>query len=155
MIQKIAGKRQVWSRNGKVRRGADRTRPRGTPPLFRGNPLKVTNQMVGDQRAGQYPEEHPSPQLGDLPITAQVGGLINTQSLKFFQWYLTFVANSKLVRSNLVWSSFVTHKLFMSIHFFKFSVSKVLYIELIMSIETCIFENFQKIHAKLRMGSCR
>ena len=40
---------------------------------------------VGDQRAGQYPEEHPSPQLGDLPITAQVGGLINTQSLKFFQ----------------------------------------------------------------------
>ena len=60
-------------------RGADRTRPRGTPPLFRGNPLKVSHHMVGDQRAGQYPEEHPSPQLGDLPITAQVGGLINTQ----------------------------------------------------------------------------
>ena len=155
MIQKIAGKRQVWSRNGKVWRGADRTRPRGTPPLFRGNPLKVTNHLVGDQRAGQYPEEHPSPQLGDLPITAQVGGLINTQSIKFFQWYLTFVANSKLVRSNLVWSSFVTHKLFMSIHFFKFSVSKVLYIELIKSIETCIFENFQNIHSKLIISSRR
>jgi len=86
MIQKIAGKRQVWSRNGKVRRGADCTRPRGTPPLFRGNPLKVTNHRVGDQRAGQCPEEHPSPQLGDPPITAQLGGLINTEVLKFFQW---------------------------------------------------------------------
>ena len=155
MIQKIAGKRQVWSRSGKVRRGADHTRPRGTPPLFRGNPLKVTNHLVGDHRAGQHTEEHPSPQLGDLPITALGSGLINTQLLKFFHWYLTFVANSKLVRNNLVWSSFVTHKLFMSIHFFKFSVSKVLYIELIMSTETCVFENFQKIYAKLRISSCR
>ena len=153
MIQKITGKRQVWSRSGEVRRGAERTRPRGTPPLFRGNPLKVTNHLVGDQRTGQYTEEHPFPQLGDLPITAQVSGLINTQLLEFFHWYLTFVANSKLVRSNLVWSSFVTHKLFMSIHFFKFSVSKVLYIELIKSIETCIFENFQNIHSKLIISS--
>ena len=155
MIQKIAGKRQVWSIGKKARRGADCARPRGTPPLFRGNPPKVTNHLVGDQRAGEHPEEHPSPQLGDLPITAQVCGLINTQSVEFFHWYLTFVANSKLVRSNLVWSSFVTHKLFMSIHFFKFSVSKMLYIELIMSTETCVFENFQKIYAKFRISSCR
>ena len=71
-------------------RGADRTRPRGTPPLFRGNPLKVTNHLVGDQRAGQCPEEHPSPQMGDPPIAAQVGGLINTQSLTIFSVILDF-----------------------------------------------------------------
>ena len=59
-----------FDREEKRQGGADCARPRGTPPLFRGNPLEVANYRVGDQRAGQYPEEHPSPQLGDPPIAA-------------------------------------------------------------------------------------
>ena len=74
---KIFRKKASLINRRKEKEGADCERPRATPPFFQGNPLEVANLRVGDERAGQFPEEQPSLQTDDQLITAQLGGLIN------------------------------------------------------------------------------